>query len=176
MGPDLQTHIWLSNARSNSTCERVFFVSLCNNLKHRYGVARAIERFPSLTSLAALPWLDQPRCLQRAALMSEIYEAWDSLWTLRLDELVLELEAEKAAPCSSRLGEIADVVRDGMFGRYLARPLHELAGFVAAAPAGGVVRAATHRALITGPATIRSWRVIHGGQAQHNLAFFSKSL
>jgi hypothetical protein len=161
----LLTHIWLSNASKSVSCERIFFVRLCSNLKHRYGVGPASERFPGLTTLAALPWLDQPRCLPRTPLLSEIYDAWDCLWTLRLSETVLGLEEEEAAVFSKRPAQLTDAARDGIFGRYLARPLHELAGFVARAPSNGTVRAATHRKLIVGPEPIRGWRIIHGGRA-----------
>jgi len=159
-------NIWLSNASSTLTFERAFFGRLCHNLKHRLGTAPAIERFPGLNTLAALPGLDQPRRLQRTPLVREIYDAWDLLWTLPLHEVILESEAEEAATRSNRPAEIAEVVREGLFGRYLARPLHQLAGFVAAAPSNGGVRAATHRELIAGPSPIQSWRLIHGGQSR----------
>jgi len=165
----------LSNVSSSVTCERVFFVHLSSNLKRRYGVGPALERFPGLTALAALPWLDQPRSLPRARLIQEIYEAWDCLWTLRLNEIVLELEAEEAEIFSRGSVELADAVRDGVFGRYLARPLHELAGFVAAAPTRAGVRAATHRKLIIGEGTSRGWRIIHGGQSRRRLDSSSNS-
>ena len=158
-------HIWLSNSSNSLTYERLFFAHLCDNLSHRHGLRRAIERFPSLTALAALPRLDQPRCFQPTPLIREIYEAWDSLWTLRLDDLVVGPATEEASRFSTREVEIADVVRDGTFGRYLAKPLHELSGFAAAAPSDASVRAATHRELIMGPPRIRGWRIIHGGQA-----------
>ena len=169
------THIWLSNASINVSCERIFFVRLCSNLKHRFGIGSAIDRFPGVATLANLPWINQPRCLPRTPLLREIYDAWDSLWTLRLDEIVLGLEPAEEAISSKRSGELADVVGDGIFGRYLARPLDELAAFVAAAPSNGVVRAATHRKLIVGPEPIRGWRIIQGGRSRHNADFSSKS-
>jgi len=164
-GTEPKMHIWLSNSSNSVTYERVFFAHLRDNLSHRYGLRRAIERFPSLTALAALPWLDQPRCFQPTPLIREIYEAWDSLWTLRLNELVVGPATEEATRFSSREVQIADVVRDGTFGRYLAQPLHELTGFAAAAPSNASVRAATHRELIMGPPRVQGWRIIHGGQA-----------
>lgn len=157
-------HVWLSNSRSSLAYERKFFTVICDNLIHRRGARRVAERFQCFSALARLPWLDQPRLLEPTRLIYEIHEAWDQLWMLRLQDLIVGPATEQATPI--RGSETNPIFRDPMFGRYLAEPLHELAVFAASAKLDARVRAGTHRELIIGPQRLQSWRIIHGGRSR----------
>ncbi len=157
--------IWMSNTRSNRAYEREFFALICDNLVFRQGSRRASERFQSLLALASLPWLDQPRFLEPTRLIFEIHDAWDELWTLRPRDLVGGTALEQAIQSAPRpRGKGAD--RDQTFGRYLARPLHELAVFAASGGAGARLRVGTNRQLIVEAQRLGAWRVIRGGAAR----------
>jgi hypothetical protein len=159
-------HIWMSNSRTSLAYERVFFAIVCNNLIHRRGARRVAKRFQSLATLSALPWLDQPRFLDPARLIFEIHEAWDELWTLRAQELVVAPATEDAARPFTRSPREADCASgEEVFGRYLAAPLHKLAAFAASSGPDACVRAATHRELIVGPQRLQGWRIIQGGRS-----------
>jgi hypothetical protein len=156
-------HVWLSNSRISLAYERRFFTVICDNLIHRRGARRVAERFQCFSALARLPWLDQPRLLEPTRLICEIHEAWDQLWMLRLQDLIVGPVTEPETPV--RGADTNPIFRERMFGRYLAEPLHELAVFAASAGEDARVRAGTHRELIIGPQRIQSWRIIHGGRS-----------
>jgi hypothetical protein len=160
-------HIWLSNSRSSLTYEQRFFAVICDNLVHRRGAQRVVERFQCFAALATLPWLNQPRLLDPTRLISEIHEAWDELWTLPVQELVVGPATARAAPqFEIHEAEPEQIQGNGAFGRYLAEPLHKLAVLAASAETQSRVRAGTHRELIIGPQRIQSWRIIHGGRSR----------
>lgn len=158
--------IWMSNSRDQVAYERDFFAVVCETLISRRGARRVAERFQLLAALAALPWLDQPRLLQPTRLIFEIHEAWEELWALRLQKVATSPNARGATRrmiVSSLLSNAAD---SNVFGRYLARPLHELTVFAASAGEKAGVRVATHPRLIAEPGSHRAWRVIQGGLAR----------
>jgi hypothetical protein len=157
-------HVWLSNSRSSLAYERKFFTVICDNLIHRRGARRVAERFQCFSALAHLPWLDQPRLFEPTRLIFEIHGAWDQLWMLRLQDLIVEPATNQSTPV--RGAETNLIFHGQMFGRYLAEPLHELAVFAASTAEGARVRAGTHRELIIGPQRIQSWRIIHGGRSR----------
>jgi len=169
-------HIWMSNSQTVLVYERVFFATVCNNLIHHRGARRVAKRFQSLATLSALPWLDQPRFLDPTKLIVEIREAWDELWKLRAHEIVVEPATDAPTRRTSRNSRAADhVYGEEMFGRYLAKPLHELALFAASAGANVCLRAGTHRELIVGHEGLRSWRIIRGDLSGGTLALAAES-
>jgi hypothetical protein len=156
-------HVWMSNSRTCQAYERAFFAIICNNLTHRCGAQRVAERFESLATLAALPWLDQPRVIDPTALVFEIHEAWDQLWALRAHELVISpVVGDPGRRINQDSRETERVGRE-VLGRYLAAPLHGLAAFAASAFPDAVLRVGTHRELVVGPEHLQSWRIIQGG-------------
>jgi hypothetical protein len=159
--------IWMSNSRSELAYEREFFAVLCNNLIARRGVRRVAERFQLLAVLASLPWLDQPRALEPTRLIFEIHEAWEDLWALHLDKLGAGSVSDARTHPGLRRGQIPTCSDDeNLLGKYLARPLHDLAVFAASAGANARVRAATHPKLIASGVSGRGWRVIQGGRCR----------
>ncbi|HEX3852977.1 MAG TPA: hypothetical protein VHW01_18570 [Polyangiaceae bacterium] len=156
----------MSNSHAQLAYERDFFAVVCEALIARRGARRVAERFQLLAALAALPWLDQPRVLAPTRLIFEIHEAWEELWALRLQEVATTPTATGATRrlvVSSLLSNAAD---SDVFGRYLARPLHELTVFAASAGEKSDLRVATHPRLIAEPGSHRAWRVIQGGLSQ----------
>jgi hypothetical protein len=111
--------------------------------------------------LASLPRLDQPLHLEATRLIFEVHEAWDALYNLRAHEIVVDSAMDSASRRAILIAFDPGCARAApILGRYLARPLHELA--VLAASAGNCpVRAGTHRELIEG--SLQSWRIIQGG-------------
>ena len=158
--------IWMSNSRSTMAYERVFFALMCDNLLRVRGPEHVTRRFQCLTELVALPWLNQPHALEPTRLIFEIHEAWDELWQLRTSELTVRRETEEAARSLDNDDSLNHLPHADMFGRYLARPLHELAVFAASAGASSRIRVATHRELISGTQSELGWRVIHGGRSR----------
>ncbi len=152
----------MSNTRTHRAYEREFFALICENLVFRQGSRRASERFQALLALASLPWLDQPKFIEPTRLIFEIHDAWDELWTLPAREIVGGATLEQAINCR-RQPERKLAERDHTFGRYLARPLHELAVFAASGGAGARLRVGTNRRLIVEAQRLRGWRVLRGG-------------
>ncbi len=155
--------IWMSNSHAQVAYERDFFAVVCDALISRRGAQRVAERFQLLVALASLPWLDQPRLLEPTRLIFEIHEAWEELWALRLQEVAASPnpKAETRRLVASSL--LSNTIDSDVFGRYLARPLHELTVFAASAGEKARVRVATHPRLIAEPGSHRAWRVIQGG-------------
>ncbi|HEY5377290.1 MAG TPA: hypothetical protein VIK01_26605 [Polyangiaceae bacterium] len=153
----------MSNSNAQLSYERDFFAVVCEALISRRGARRVAERFQLLAALAALPWLDQPRLLAPTRLILEIHEAWEELWALRVREVATiptTTEATRRLVVRSLISNAAD---SDVFGRYLARPLHELTVFAASAGEKAGLRVATHPRLIAEPGSQRAWRVIQGG-------------
>ena len=153
--------IWMSNTRSNQAYERELFAGICDALILRRGSPRVTEEFQSLLALALLPWLDQPRVLEPAQLISEIHDAWDELWTLPVSDSSVGSREAPVVRSSVRTSS-----REQTLGCYLARPLHELAVFAASGGKGVQLRIGTHRQLIVEPQRRQVWRVIRGGAAR----------
>ncbi len=155
--------IWMSNSHGSVAYQHQFFSLIRHNLRGGGGLGVA-ERFQSLSSLADLPWLDQPRLLDPSLLIMEIYAAWDELWTLKLTEVTFPPVLGALSEWDSSMNLAVNGASDQRFGRFLAAPLHDLAVFAAATSQRGVVRAATHRQLIVGSdRRLRDWRVLRGG-------------
>lgn len=157
--------IWMSNTRTNRVDERELFALICDGLIFRRGSSSVTKRFQSLLALASLPWLDQPRVLDPARLVSEIHDAWDELWTLRACDLIGSDSLTGAKRCPLRSSS-RDIHGELTVGNYLARPLHELAVFAASGGKGAQLRVGTHRQLIVDAQRLRGWRVIRGGAAR----------
>jgi hypothetical protein len=161
--------IWMSNSHAQLAYERDFFAIVCETLLARRGAKRVAERFQLLAALASLPWLDQPRLLEPTRLIFEIHEAWEELWAVRLQEVATSpatTAATRRMVVRSLLSNAAD---SDVFGRYLARPLHELTVFAASAGENARMRVATHPRLIAEPGSHRAWRVIQGGLLEQQL-------
>ena len=155
--------IWMSNSHCQLAYERDFFAVVCETLISRRGARRVAERFQLLAALASLPWLDQPRLLEPTRLIFEIHEAWEELWALRLQEVATSPNATAATRRLVVESLLSNAIDSDVFGRYLARPLHELTVFAASAGEKASLRAATHPRLIAEPGTHRAWRVLQGG-------------
>ena len=155
--------IWMSNSHSQVAYERDFFAVVCETLISRRGARRVAERFQLLAALASLPWLDQPRVLAPTRLIFEIHEAWEVLWALRLQEVAAAPNVTAATRRMVVRSDLSPTLDSDVFGRYLARPLHELCVFAASAGENAGVRVATHPRLIAEPGSHRAWRVIQGG-------------
>ncbi len=154
--------IWLSNSRSCLTYERAFFVLICDNLAARRGRQRVHERFKSLSALTLLPELDQPLRFETTRLIFEVHEAWEALYSLRAHEIVVDSGMESASRRALWSSFDPSYARNPLiFGRYLARPLHELAVLAASAGSDACVHAGTHRELVEG--SPQRWRVLQGG-------------
>ncbi len=171
----VKMQVWMSNSHGSVAYQHQFFALIRNNLKGSRGL-RVADRFQSLSSLADLPWLDQPRLLDPSLLIVEIYAAWDELWTLKLTELAFRPVLGALSEWDSSTNLAINGASDQLFGRFLAAPLHELAVFAAAASERGTVRAATHRQLIIGPSRrLRDWRVLQGGPSRPSQASRTQS-
>jgi hypothetical protein len=158
--------IWMSNSRTLVAYERDLFGIVCATLVSRHGARRVAERFQLLAALASLPWLDQPRLLAPARLVFEIHDAWDELWAVRLQEVAASPTTTAATRRMIDKSLLDNAAESDEFGRYLARPLHELAVFAASAGENAGVRVATHPRLVAEPKSQRAWRVIQGGLCQ----------
>lgn len=154
---DKPMQIWMSNTRSNQAYEREFFAGICDALILRRGSPSVREDFQSLLALALLPWLDQPRFLEPAQLISEIHDAWDELWTLPVSDSSVGSREASVMRSSVRTSSCGQTL-----GCCLARPLHELTVFAASGGKGVQLRIGTHRQLIVD----QGWRVIRGGAAR----------
>lgn len=156
----------MSNTRGSVAYELEFFTLICDNLIQRRGTLNVAESFGSLLTLASLPWLDQPHFLEPGALIGEIHDAWEELWTVQAvgGQPAASL-MQNQQPERRRLWHGQDIVwrREATLGMYLARPLHKLAAFAASGAKGTRLRVGTHRRLIVDPEHLSAWRVIQGG-------------
>jgi len=160
--------IWISSADSTVTFPRAVFTLVRDHLTGSSDEGGVSSRFHTLSMLAALPWLDQPRLLDPARLTAEIHCAWDELWTLRVNELKLRSETKDFVRRRDADADIAQTAMSDRFGRYLARPLYELAVFAARSGPQSRLCAGTHRKLVAAEGSADRWRVIQGGRCTEN--------
>jgi len=158
--------VWMSNTRSSIACELALFTLVCENLVERRGTRDVAERFGSLLTLASLPRLDQPQFLRPGELTGEIHGAWEELWTVPIaDSQPVRKLARQDRAVRSNVWRICQPFWRGelTLGMQLARPLHELATFVASAGNAMHLRISMHRRLIVDAQHLAGWRVIQGG-------------
>jgi len=117
------------------------------------GEERVVRRFRCLTTLVALPWLDQPQLCEPTRLIFEIHEAWQLLTSMRGPQTAYHIDEPVDGVNWMPVGAAA-----------LAGPFRDLAIFSAAAREDEPLRVSTHRELVVGSRDTR-WRLIQGGRS-----------